>query len=431
MQEHLSTTDKFSGRIRVPGDKSISHRALMLAALAEGTSTLRGVSTGEDVASTAGCLKALGVDITSTGPGEFQVQGSGVNGLHQPEDVLDAGNSGTTMRLLAGILAGQAFQSTITGDEYLRRRPMQRIIVPLAQMGAKISSAPGGLPPLTIRGGNLRGISYRLPVASAQVKSCVMLAGLFARGRTTVIEKVASRDHTERMLPLFGVEVLKEGLAVSLEGGARLHATEITVPGDPSSAAFFAAGAALVPGGEVRLENLCLNPTRAAFYDVLQEMGAYLVRENERTQAGEPVADLVVRHKALKACRIGGSILPSLIDEVPVLAVLATQAEGLTRISEAGELRLKETDRIRAVCENLSRMGARVRELPEGLEIEGPTPLTGACLDSFGDHRIAMAFSVAALVAQGATVIENAECVDISFPGFYPTLRNLTHLPEC
>jgi len=428
MKESLRQCERFSGRISVPGDKSISHRVLMLASIARGVSTIRGLSTGKDVASTAGCLKALGVEITRPATSLVRVCGAGERGLVQPAAVLDAGNSGTTIRLLSGILAGQPFKSTITGDKYLCRRPMGRIIEPLARMGARISSADNGLPPLEITGGSLKGITYQLPVASAQVKSCVLLAGLFASGRTTVIERAPSRDHTERMLPLFGTEVAREGLSVSVEGGARLSATEISVPGDPSSAAFFAAAAAMVPGGKVRIDNLCLNHTRAAFFEILAGMGARIEKMNERTQAGEPVADLIVEHGQLSGCTVDGAILPSLIDEIPLLAVIATQANGLSTIRDAAELRVKETDRIRAVCENLSRMGARVREFPDGLDVEGPAQLKAATVDSFGDHRIAMAFSVAALVASGETVIENAACADISFPNFYLTLRQLAGL---
>ena len=428
MKESLHQSKRFSGRVSVPGDKSISHRALMLAAIAGGRRTIRGLATGWDVASTAGCLQSLGVEITKSPDGTVQLSGAGEQGLTRPSAVLDAGNSGTTIRLLSGILAGQPFSSTITGDRYLCRRPMDRIIEPLRQMGAKIRSAANSLPPLEMSGGSLEGITYHLPVASAQVKSCVLLAGLFASGSTTVVEKVPSRDHTERMLPLFGAQAARQTLSVTVEGPAELSAADIDVPGDPSSAAFFAAAAAIVPGGKVRIDNLCLNPTRAAFFEILAGMGARIEKKNERTQAGEPVADLVVEHGELSACTVGGTILPSLIDEVPVLAVLATQADGLSVVRDAAELRVKETDRIRAVSENLSRMGAQIRELPDGFEIEGPTRLHAATIDSFGDHRIAMAFSVAALVASGETVIENATCADISFPDFYLTMRQLAGL---
>ncbi|MEA2063590.1 MAG: 3-phosphoshikimate 1-carboxyvinyltransferase, partial [Gemmatimonadota bacterium] len=396
MEEHITPVGKISGGIRVPGDKSISHRALIFSALASGTSTIEGLSRGEDVKSTAACLEALGARIENVEEcgSTVRVTGAGETGFVEPSSPLDAGNSGTTMRLLAGILAAQSFDCSITGDKYLRRRPMRRVIEPLTQMGAKIEASEGGLPPLRFIGGcTLDGIRYSLPVPSAQVKSCVLLAGLFARGTTTVIEQTPSRDHTERMLPLFGVEVEKQGpngqsgQKISVRGGSHLRAADIRVPGDPSSAAFFAAGAAMLPGGEINIENICLNPTRAAFFDVLESMGAHIERRNERYEAGEPVADLVVRAGRLKAVEVGGRLVPSLIDEVPVLAVAATQAEGVTRITGAAELRVKETDRLAAVSKNLTLMGARVKELADGLEIEGPCRLRGAVLDSYGDHR--------------------------------------------
>jgi 3-phosphoshikimate 1-carboxyvinyltransferase len=427
MDEHFTRTEKFSGQVEVPGDKSISHRALIFSGLASGTGTIEGLAQGQDVQSTAGCMQALGVGIEPAGePGRKKITGVGETSLNEPAGILDAGNSGTTMRLLSGVLAAQPFSSTITGDKYLRRRPMRRIIEPLARMGALIESTGDWLAPLTFTGDlSLKGISYRLPVASAQVKSCVLLAGLFAEGTTTVIEETPSRDHTERMLPLFGVEVDKRGHEISVHGGSRLKAVNLRVPGDPSSAAFFAAAASIVPGGRVTVRNICLNPTRASFFDVLESMGALVGRLDQRRESGEPVADLLVEEGSLKGAVISGDILPSLIDEVPVLAVVATQAAGITRIEDASELRVKETDRLAAVAENLKRMGAKVREFPEGLEIEGPCNLRGAEIDSFGDHRIAMAFSVAALVAEGETVIRRAECADISFPGFYSLLRGL------
>ncbi len=419
----------------MPGDKSISHRALMFSAMAGGQSRLTGLATGRDVASTAACLRALGAEIGPPGEGANAEAGPltvlGVGGGRftrpaRPDGMLDAGNSGTTIRLLSGILAGQEFSAAISGDEYLRRRPMKRVIDPLMAMGARIDSR-GGLPPLTIGGGALSGIEYELPVPSAQVKSCVLLAGLFADGATTVVESVPSRDHTERLLPIFGVPVERGRLRCTVNGGAAPRPAALTIPGDPSSAAFFAAAAALVPGGSVLLENICLNPTRAAFFDVLEGMGAVVERLELRSEAGEPVADLRVAHDgALKAFDIGGSIIPSLIDEVPVLAVLAAMANGVSHIRDAGELRVKETDRLKAVADNLSRMGARVKELPDGLEIDGPARLGGARIDSCGDHRIAMAFSVAGLVAVGDTVIHDPSCADISFPGFYSQLDRLT-----
>jgi 3-phosphoshikimate 1-carboxyvinyltransferase len=425
MNQTIKFTRKISGTVRVPGDKSISHRALMFAAMATGDSELTGLATGKDVASTAACMRELGAGIDELGTGVVKVRGVGGGQFIRPEVALDAGNSGTTIRLLSGILAGQDFATTISGDKYLCRRPMKRVIDPLEAMGARIDSE-SGLLPLTIHGGGLRGMEYALPVPSAQVKSCVLLAGLFAEGDTTVVESMPSRDHTERLLPVFGVNVECDNYRCTVSGGATPQAARVTIPGDPSSAAFFAAAAAIVPGGEVLLENICLNPTRAAFFDVLEEMGAKVERLNVRSGAGEPVADVRVAHGELKACSVGGSVIPSLVDEVPVLAVLAALAEGTSRISDAGELRVKETDRLKAVADNLGRMGVSVREMPDGLVIEGPAQLAGADINSYGDHRIAMAFSVAGLVARGETVINDASCADISFPGFYSELNRLT-----
>ncbi len=426
MKQLIASTRKLSGTVRVPGDKSISHRALMFAAMASGESGLTGLATGKDVASTAAVMRELGADIDKLGTGLVRVRGVDGGRFTAPAGVIDAGNSGTTIRLLSGILAGQEFATTISGDKYLRRRPMKRVIDPLVAMGARIESE-GGLPPLTIHGGGLRGMEYALPVPSAQVKSCVLLAGLFAGGATTVVENMPSRDHTERLLPVFGVSVECGNLRSTVSGGVSPRAAAVTIPGDPSSAAFFAAAAAIVPGGEVLLENICLNPTRAAFFDVLEEMGAKVERLNSRSGAGEPVADLRVAHGGLlKAFDIGGSIIPSLVDEVPVLAVLAALADGASRIRDAAELRVKETDRLKAVADNLGRMGASVRELPDGLVIDGSAQLAGAQIDSYGDHRIAMAFSVAGLVADGETEIHDSSCADISFPGFYSELDRLT-----
>ncbi len=428
MAQAFHRASRFAGRVTLPGDKSISHRALMFASLAEGASHFRNLATGRDVESTAGCLRALGSWIETGPEGLTRVEGRGLEGLDRSDRPLDAGNSGTTMRLLAGILAGQAFESTIDGDVYLRRRPMRRVVEPLEAMGAQISTGPDFLPPLAIRGGNLTGISYRLPVASAQVKSCVLLAGLYARGKTEVLESVPSRDHTERMLPLFGAALERRELVTAVTGGQRLRPADFTIPGDPSSAAFFAAAAAMIEGGEVLLEGICLNPTRAAFFAVLEKMGARLELREERQEAGEPVADLLVRRGSLTAVTVEGAVVPSLIDEVPVLAVLATQARGVTRIRNAEELRVKETDRLKALAVNLRALGATVTELPDGLEIEGPANLTGTTIPSFGDHRIAMAFSVAGLVAEGETAIEDPGCAEISLPGFYPLLRELAGL---
>ncbi|MDQ7051848.1 MAG: 3-phosphoshikimate 1-carboxyvinyltransferase [candidate division KSB1 bacterium] len=411
------------GTLSMPGDKSISHRALMLAALAEGESTILGLAPGEDVHSTRTCLEALGVPMTADN-GRLIVNGVGLRGLHPAASPLDAGNSGTTMRLLSGILAGQPFRSQIDGDGSLRRRPMRRIIKPLQRMGAGIEAHDGGFAPLTIFGGRLRGMQHELPVASAQVKSCLLLAGLFADGPTTVIEPVQSRNHTEIMLRHMGVPVEVDGRRITVLPSA-LQASDFEIPGDLSSAAFFIAAALLVPKARLKLLNLGVNPTRAYFLQKLKEMGAVLHWHNHRDLHGEAVADLEVESSELTGAEIRGSEIPLLIDEIPILAVLATQANGETVIRDAAELRVKESDRLRAVAINLSRMGARVEELKDGLRIQGPAALRGAVVDSHGDHRIVMAFAVAGLIAAGETIIENIAAADISFPGFFERLASV------
>ena len=435
MEVHIRQARRITGEVRVTGDKSLSHRARMLGALAHGESFLQDLSPGADVQSTARCLRALGVsiDFHSEGNGSegptARVRGVGLSGLSPPESPLDAGNSGTTMRLLAGVLAGQPFESVLTGDASLRRRPMGRIVEPLSRMGASIESERGRAP-LRIRGGRLKGIRYELPVPSAQVKSCVLLAGLFADGETTVVEPVPTRDHTERLLRQQGATIERSGRTIALRPGAALRPLALRVPGDPSSAAFWVAAATLLPGSRLLIRGVDLNPTRTGFLAALQRMGACVSRQNVREEAGEPVGDLVVRGaESLQAIEVGGEELPALIDEVPLLAVVATQAEGTTVIRDAGELRVKETDRLRAVARNLGRMGAEVEELPDGLLIPGPQPLRGARLPSYGDHRIAMAFAIAGLCASGETVIEGAEWADISYPGFFEVLDRLSE-PE-
>lgn len=403
----------------------------MLSSIAQGTSHIRGLSHGGDVKSTADCLRALGVLIEGpasiNGATAWQVHGRGLRGLKAPRVTLDAGNSGTTMRLLSGILSGQNFRSTITGDESLQKRPMGRIIEPLERMGAMIESRDG-YAPLTIRGGQLSGIHYELPVASAQVKSCVLLAGLYAADSTTVIESGPSRDHTERMLAFMGAEFQSSENALTVRGEREFKGCEISIPGDLSSAAFFIAAAGLVPKGTLMIRNVGINPTRTGFLECVHTMGGRVEYLNEREESGEPVADLLIESSpALKAVEVTGKLIPNLIDEIPLLAVLATQAEGTTIIRDARELRVKETDRLRAVAENLKRMGARVEEEPDGLTITGPQRLTGARIESYGDHRIAMAFSVAGLIAEGTTTIDGAEWVDISFPGFFELLEQVTH----
>ena len=423
MQRTISTAMGLAGRIRLPADKSIAHRAAILAALADGDSTLIGFPDAADPQSTLACLRALGVETTEA---EDSLIVHGLGGeLRPPAGPLDCGNSGTTMRLLAGVLAGQPFASTLTGDASLTARPMDRIAEPLRAMGAEITLA-GGRAPVTVRGGALRSIEYELPVASAQVKSCVLLAGLFAEGRTTVIETAPSRDHTERML---GLDVLELGgkRYVSVEGGMRPAAGTWVIPRDPSAAAFFLVAGATAAASHVEMRAVGLNPSRTAFLDVLRAMGAQITVRNERTHGREPIGDLTVQTDGgrLHGLALGGDLIPNLIDEIPALAVAAAFAEGRTTIRDAAELRLKETDRLAATAAFLTAMGASVEEHADGLTIEGGRPLHGAPVESRGDHRIAMAAAVAALGATGETTIAGAECVAVSFPGFWDELDAL------
>lgn len=413
------------GELYPPPDKSISHRAAILLALAEGTGVVTNFLRSRDTLATVACLRALGVAIDEEGS-DLLVRGAGSAGLREPEDVLDAANSGTTMRLLAGVLAGQPFLSVVTGDRYLRRRPMRRVIEPLGLMGATVLSRTGGLAPLAIAGGRLRGIDYELPVASAQVKSCVLLAGLFAEGVTTVRERFTTRDHTERLLAYLGADVRRSDGRVSLRGGAPLEARPIAVPGDISSAAFFAVAAAIVPGSDVVMRNVGLNESRAGVLAVLARSGASVIVEPDAEVAGEPAGTVrVAATGRLGAFEVGAAEVPLLVDEIPVLAVAATQAEGTTVISGAQELRVKESDRLHAMAVNLRAMGATVEERPDGLVIDGPTRLRGAVVRADGDHRVAMALAIAGLVAEGETVIEDADCVAVSYPSFFEDLDRL------
>jgi 3-phosphoshikimate 1-carboxyvinyltransferase len=415
---------RLEGIITVPGDKSIAHRAVMLAGIADGTTRVRNFPAAKDPWSTVECARALGVKIEDRGNGVLDIYGTGPDGLSEPEDVLYAGNSGTTMRLLSGILAGQSFYSVITGDSSLRRRPMGRIAEPLRQMGAQISGRAGGnFAPLSITGGRLKGTYNRLKVASAQVKSSILLAGIFAEGRTVVAEPGSSRDHTERLLNRMGVPVTKEGNIVSIDGGHWPSAIDIDIPGDFSSAAFLIVAATIVDGSRLRIRNVGINPTRTGLLKVLAEMGADITLEHTKDAAGEPVADIVVCSKRLKGIEIGGEIIPTMIDEIPVLAVAASLADGRTVIRDASELKVKESDRISAITRELSRMGASINELHDGLEITGKDCLLGAECHSHNDHRIAMALAVAGVAARGTTFVEGWECVDISFPEFAEKLK--------
>ncbi|MBV9080944.1 MAG: 3-phosphoshikimate 1-carboxyvinyltransferase [Elusimicrobia bacterium] len=418
---------RFSGSVDVPPDKSITHRAVMLSALAEGESTIDNPLAAADCLSTVGCVSALGAAVDRR-PGRWTVRGVGLSGFKAPKGPLDCGNSGTTMRLLSGILAGQPFETTMAGDASLSKRPMGRVADPLRAMGAQVDLTDGKFAPMKISGRRpLTGIRWKSAVASAQVKSCVLLAGLFADGEMAFEEPSLSRDHTERMLSACGVAVSRAGNAVSVRRPARLDAQKWTVPGDISSAAFFLTAGAIVPKAAVRLTSVNLNPTRTGILDVFAAAGAKVRIENERVAGGEPVGDLVIDEQpAFRPFNIDRAIAPRLIDEVPVLAVAATQAHGTSFFRGLEELRVKETDRLAALATNLRAMGADVEEQPDGLIINGPVKLNGAAVSSFDDHRIAMAFAVAGLVADGQTEIEAADCVAISFPTFWETLDRLS-----
>jgi len=417
---------RIEGTVRVPGDKSISHRAVMFGALAEGTTTIEGFLPGADCLSTIDCFRRMGVKIEQAGD-RVTVYGKGWYGLEEPSQHLDVGNSGTTIRLMAGILATQPFHAVMEGDESIAKRPMRRVIGPLRQMGAKIDGRKDGeYTPLSIRGGGLQGISYQSPVASAQVKSAILLAGLQAKGVTSVTEPQLSRDHTERMLQAFGVKVVRDGLTVSVEGGQTLTGRAIRVPGDISSAAFLIAAVMMVPGSSLLIENVGVNPSRTGIIDVVRAMGGRIELQNERIVNEEPVADLLVTHSELRGIEIGGEIIPRLIDEIPVIAVMATRANGRTVIRDAEELRVKETDRIATVASQLSKFGASVTPTPDGLIVEGATQLTGAAIDSMGDHRIGMAMAIAGLAAEGETVIANDAAINVSFPGFADLLARIS-----
>jgi len=410
------------GSFTLPGDKSISHRAALIGAMATGKTRVRNFSSAQDCASTLACLRGLGVAIQEDDH-ELVIEG-GLSTWRAPAAVLDAGNSGSTIRMLAGALAGRPFRATLTGDASLRKRPLERVATPLRTMGAQVETT-GGNAPITITGGALRGCAHDLPVASAQVKTAVLLAGLQAEGRTTVREPMPSRDHTERMLPLFGAAVEREGLSASVVGGTPLRGASLSVPGDASSAAFLVVAALVRPDSEVRLEGVLLSPTRTAFVEVLRAMGG---RVETRLDAAEPepVGSIVASSSSLRGTRVDPALVPSLIDEVPALAVAGAFATGALEITGASELRLKESDRIAALASGLQALGARVRELPDGLVVTGGAPLHGASVDSHDDHRIAMALAVAALGASGPSEIVRGECVAVSFPEFEALLARAT-----
>jgi 3-phosphoshikimate 1-carboxyvinyltransferase len=424
MDKHISPAGPLRGSLSLPGDKSISHRYALIASIAEGDTRIGNYSTGADCHSTLGCIRALGIPVEGTGA-EFVIRGRGLDGLRAPAADLDAGNSGSTIRMLSGILAAQTFTSRIFGDESLSRRPMQRIIQPLEQMGARILAREGRFPPLEIHGGRLQAIEYGLPVSSAQVKTCVLLAGLYADGETALTGPVASRDHTEVALREFGAEVTVTPHRVAICGRPKLAAQDLEIPSDLSSAAFFLAAALLVAGSRLTLRGVGMNPTRAALLDFLRGMGARLRIPDLECRHGELVGGIEVEYSELAGGAIDGALTGALIDEIPVLAVLGAASERGLIVRDASELRIKETDRIRTVVDNLRRMGVAAEELPDGMAVPGRQKFRGAELDSFGDHRIAMAFAVAALAAGGDSVIHDAEAASVSFPEFWDTLEGV------
>lgn len=426
MNMNITKSAGLRGELAIPGDKSISHRAIMFGALADGTTEITNFLQGADCLSTISCFQAMGVKIENHADKAF-IHGVGLHGLKAPEKMLDVGNSGTTTRLISGILSGQRFTSTLNGDASIQKRPMKRIIDPLTQMGADIRSLnDNGCAPLEISGGNLRGISYRSPVASAQVKSCVLLAGLYADNMTSVTEPVLSRNHTELMLSGFGANVTSVGATATIEPEPHLYGQKIAVPGDISSAAYWIAAGLAVQNSELVLKNVGINPTRDGILRVAETMGADIVRENVHTVSGELVCDLIVRSSHLHGTTVSGELIPALIDEIPVIAVLACFAEGETVIKDAQELKVKESNRIDTVVEGLRAMGADATATDDGMIIRGGRPLHGAIIDSHLDHRIAMSFAVAGLMCDTPTTIRNADSVVISYPDFYEILKKIS-----
>ena len=424
----LSRVHGLSGEVTVPGDKSISHRSIMLGSIAKGNTEVEGFLQGADCLSSIACFRKMGVEIENNGD-KVLVHGRGLRGLKAPDSILDVGNSGTTTRLMSGILAAQPFVSTVNGDASIQKRPMKRIITPLSQMGADIRSLRGNdCTPLEIHGTNLHGIHYDSPVASAQVKSAILLAGLYADGETSVTEPEVSRNHTELMFEEFGVDIRTEGKSVYVKPADELYAKKVIVPGDISSATYFLVAAAITPNSCVTVKNVGINPTRDGILRVLSDMGADVTVEKPSGEIGEPTADVTVRTSDLKGCVVGGEVIPTLIDEIPAIAILACFADGETIIKDAAELKVKESNRIDVMVDNLKKMGADIEATEDGMIIRGGRPLHGAVIDSHLDHRVAMSFAVAAMNAEGETEITGAECVDISYPGFYEDMRKLVKL---
>lgn len=428
----VSAPKILEGTIRPPGDKSISHRAALLNSISTGTAHVSNFCVGDDRTSMLGCLRGLGAEIeehsncTISGADEcFEIKGNGLYSLSEPADVLYAGNSGTTMRLISGLLAGLDFYSVITGDDSLRNRPMGRITRPLKEMGAVIEGrGNGSLAPLSFRGGSLEGIAYSMPVASAQLKSCLLIAGMYAEGETTLTQPAESRDHTERMLRSMGGQLQSEGLTLKVRK-SQLTSTNVNVPCDTSGSAFWLVAACCHPNASIRLENVGMNPTRTGMIEVLLAMGANISVRNERMEGGEPVADLIASSSKLESTDISGDLIPRVLDEIPIIALAASHAKGTTTVRDAQELRVKESDRIKATVSGLSKLGANIRETTDGMQITGPNDLLGAEVESYGDHRIAMTNAIAGLLAKGDTIVKDAEVASVSYPSFWETIGQL------
>jgi len=426
MDKVIHSVSAVSGMLEVPGDKSISHRAAMIGALANGKTQIEGFLNGEDCLSTIRVFRQLGIDIEQNGETSYLVHGKGYQ-LKEPTEILDVGNSGTTIRLLSGILAGQSFQSIITGDNSIIKRPMIRVKEPLKQMGAHIDGRENGrYAPLAIRGGELKGITYNSPIASAQVKSAVLLAGLFAYGKTTVIEPYLSRDHSERILKQFGVDLAITSNSITIQPTANLQGQHVKVPTDFSSAAFFIAAALLVPNSSLRLNNVGINPTRIGFLEAVKQMNGNVEIDNIRQFGQEPVGDLIVKTSQLQGITIEGEMIPKIIDELPLLAVIASQAEGKTIVKDAEELRVKETDRIATIASELNKVGVKIEEYRDGFAIDGRQKIKGGTVSTHGDHRIGMAMSIAGLISDSSIKIQHAEAIGISYPTFYEDLKSIT-----
>ncbi len=428
MKLRISKKNKLKGKIKVPGDKSISHRSIIINSLAKGKSVIKGFLESEDCLHTLNAFRQMGVEIEKKEAGNYIINGNGLNNLHEPDKIINCGNSGTSMRLLSGVLSGQNFYAVLNGDDSLRNRPMKRIIEPLRKMGADIwGRDKNNKAPLSINGKNLSGINYNLPVASAQVKSAILLAGLYTKEELIIKEPGVSRDHTERFLLNCGINININNRTIKLKKGKKiLNPLDMQIPGDISSASFFIAAGLIIPDSEILIKDIGVNPTRSGIIDLIKKMNGKIELLNYRNNNGEPIADILVRHSKLKANTIEKDIIPRLIDEIPIISIIASQAEGKTIIKDAEELRVKETDRIKAIVCELKKMGVNIEERKDGLIINGPSKLKGGVkINTYGDHRIAMSFIIAALIANGETIIKNTSCINTSFPGFMKIINSL------